>query len=261
MKKLLTLVVALLLAGSSYAQEPELYLEFDLMKVEEGQGAAYMETEDFWAGIHKQRALAGEMVGWDLWSLEPSGTDQGYQYMTVNLYGSLEAMMKGTTREALIAHAQKAFPDMSEEEVTAKFNATSGTRDLAVRVLLAEVDTTTGAPEMKVGMVATIAWMKAEDPSYEKAESEIFKPWHQKMVDAGAKSSWGMLRVLLPGGTDRYASHVVYNMFEDISQYVKAQDYQDATEPAFATRLGVQEGLKTRDMKSVKLARLIKVVR
>ena len=129
-----------------------------------------------------------------------------------------------------------------------------------MQVYLAEVDTTTGGPEMKVGMVATIAWMKAEEPGYEKAESEIFKPMHQKMVDAGAKSSWGMLRVILPGGTDRYASHVIYNMFEDISQYVKAMDYQ-GDELTGAARLAVQAGLKTRDMKSVKLARLIKMVR
>ena len=260
MKKVLTFVVAMLLSGSLYAQDSELYLLFEFMKVEQGQGAAYLETEEFWAGIHKQRALADETIGWDLWSLQPSGTDQGYQYMTVNLFGSREAMMKGTTGAALLEHAKKAYPNMTEEEVTAKFDATTDTRDLAVRVYLSEVDVTTGGPDMKVGTVANITWMKAKDPAYEKMESEIFKPWHQQMVDAGAKSSWGMLRVLLPAGSDRYASHIVVNMFENISQYVRAGDYQ-GPEPTLSTNLAVQKGLKTRDLKSMKLATLIKMVR
>lgn len=149
---------------------------------------------------------------------------------------------------------------MSEEEVTAKFNATSDSRDLAVRLYLKEVDTTTGGPDLEVGTMANITWMKAKDPAYEKMESEIFKPWHQQMVDAGAKSSWGMLRVILPGGSDRYASHIVVNMFQDVSQYVKAGDFQGA-EPTLVTNLAVQKGLKTRDLKSVKLATLVKMVR
>lgn len=260
MKKLLTFVAAMLLGGPLYAQDSELYLLFEFMKVEPAQEGAYLETEEFWAGIHKQRALAGETIGWDLWALQPSGTDQGYQYLTVNLFDSMEAMMKGTTGAALLEHAKKAYPDMTEQAVTAKFNATSDTRDLAVRLYLKEVDLTTGGPEMKEGTVAQIAMMKESDPSYEKMESEIFKPLHQQMVDGGAKSSWGMLRVLLPGGSDRYASHIIVNMYGDISQLVKSGDFE-GPEMSLATNLAVQEGLKTRDMKLVKLARLIKVVR
>jgi hypothetical protein len=261
MKKLVAFAAAAtLLSGSLYAQDSKLYLVLEFMKVKEGKTAAYLETEDFWAGIHKQRALAGETLGWDLWALEPSGTDQGYQYLTVNLFGSMEAMLKQGEAGALLAHAKKAYPKMTEREVAAKFNATSDTRELAVRLFLERVDNTKGGPEMKEGTIALIASMMASDGSYEKMESEIFKPWHQKMVDAGAKSSWIMARVMFPAGSDRYASHLIVNMYKDLAQYVAANDYQ-GPQSTLATDLAVQAGLKTRDMKSVRFATLIKMVR
>lgn len=89
----------------------------------------------------------------------------------------------------MLAHAKKAYPDLPEEEVEARSNATIDTRDLAVQLYLEEIGTTTGAPDMKKGTVALFTTMNALDPTYERAESEIFKPYHQQMVDDGAKSS------------------------------------------------------------------------
>ena len=258
MKKLLTFVTAMCLSAPLHAQESKLYLAFDYMKVEPGKEAAYLETEEFWAGIHKQRALAGETLGWDLWSLRPNGTEQGYQYLTVNLFDSMEAMLKEMTSDALLAHARKAFPRMSEKEVAAKLNATVQTRDLAMQLYLSEIDATKGGPEMEEGTVALITLVKATDPSYEKMESEIFKPGHQRMVDDGAKIFWNLSRVLFPAGSDRYASHVIANMYKDLSQYVRDSE---GPEMDLTTRLAVQAGLKTRDLKSVTLATLVKKVR
>ena len=99
---------------------------------------------------------------------------------------------------------------------------------------------------MKEGMVAVITAMMATDPSYEKVESEVFKPYHQQMVDAGAKSFWGLNRVIFPAGSDRYASHILATMYEDMSQYVEARGYE-VPESSLILDLAVQEGLKTRD--------------
>lgn len=260
MRKLLTLAAAMFLSGSLYAEGAELFLVFDFMKVEEGKYDAYLETEEFWSGIHKQRVLADEMVGWDLWALQPAGSEQGAQFLTVNLYDNLETMMQGVSVESLRAHAVKAYPDLSAEEIAARLDATADNRELGWQVYLKEIDTTTGGPEMKVGTVALITAMKAKEQGYERAESEIFKPWHQRMVDEGAKSSWGLLRVLFPAGDDRYASHIVYSMFEDVAQYVKARDYE-GPESDLLTDLSVQKGLETRDLRKVTFATLIKMVR
>ncbi len=78
MKRYLTLtgILCLLLVPGLRAQDnlpSELYLIFEFMRVDGEQSSAYMETEDFWEGIHQQRVKSGEIIGWDLWSLLPGG--------------------------------------------------------------------------------------------------------------------------------------------------------------------------------------------
>ncbi|HSQ47191.1 MAG TPA: hypothetical protein VLM44_09760, partial [Lutibacter sp.] len=81
MKKFLTLIAIILMGNTAVAQD-KLYLLFEFMKVDNEQEQAYMETESFWEKIHEQRTKNGEILGWDLWSLQPGGEDQGYQYLT-----------------------------------------------------------------------------------------------------------------------------------------------------------------------------------
>ncbi len=169
-------------------------------------------------------------------------------------------MMKGTTGSALLAHAKKAYPRMSEKEVTAKFNNTPNTRDLAERFFLEREDFTQGDFPMEVGTIATIDFMKASDPNYERMESEIFKPQHQAMVDRGEKGSWGLLDIVIPYGSDTYASHITVNMYRDWEQMLGGSP-GGGGESNLVQDLAVQEGLETRDMKKVYLARLVKKVR
>ena len=85
---------ALLMTLQLNAQD-KLYLVFEFMKVDNKQEAAYADTEEFWAKIHEQRVINGDIIGWDLWSLQPGGEDQHFQYMTVNLYDDPVKMMSG----------------------------------------------------------------------------------------------------------------------------------------------------------------------
>lgn len=85
MKKLLMLIAILLLDNTAIAQD-KLYLVFEFMKVDNEQESAYWETESFWEKIQVQRTKNGDILGWDLWSLQPGGEDQGFQYLTVTLY-------------------------------------------------------------------------------------------------------------------------------------------------------------------------------
>ena len=80
------------------------------MKVDNEQEAAYAETEAFWEKIHQQRAKNGDIIGWDLWALQPGGEDQGFQYMTVNLYNDPVKMMSGGDGDTFMASAKAAYP-------------------------------------------------------------------------------------------------------------------------------------------------------
>jgi len=201
MKKLIAVLLTAICWLVSIAQDEDpVYLLLEFMQVDNEQEAAYAETENFWEKIHQQRVQNGELVGWDLWALQPGGEIQNFQYLTVNVYDDPVKMMEGGTLESLMANAKKAYPDMSEDQILEKLNKSSKTRDLAVRVYLDLIETTDEDYDMPVGSITRINMMKTkpgQGANYVKAETKIFKPQHQKMVDAGKRGSWGLASVML----------------------------------------------------------------
>lgn len=263
MKRLfILLLLTLFIVELSPAQE-KLYLIFEFMKVDNEQEADYAKTEAFWEKIHQQRANNGDIIGWDLWALQPGGEDQGFQYMTVLLYSDPVKMMSGGDGGAFMVSAKAAYPNMSEEDLNKKISNSSKTRDLAVRLYLEQIDLTSGEFDMPIGTVASIDLMKASFANYakyEKAESETFKPMHQKQVDDGRKGSWGLLRVMSPIGSDVYTSHITVNMFNDYKQYFM-EGGSDGPELTDAQKKSIEEMPDLRDMKYVYMATLMKKVR
>jgi hypothetical protein len=260
MKKLLLLLAIVLLGNTAIAQE-KTYLLFEFMKVDNEQERAYAETEAFWEKIHAQRVKNGDIVGWDLWSLQPGGENQGYQYMTVNVYNDPVKMFSGAGD--FNAALKAAYPDMSDEELNEAMDKSAKSRDLAVRLYLEIVKKTTGDFNMEIGTLAAIGFMKVTGGSavYEKAELETFYPMHQAQVDAGAKGSWELIRVMSPAGSEAYTSHLTVNMYTGFDQYFKSNDAMWGAERSEEDAKKINEGIATRDMKAVSLATLIKKVR
>jgi len=259
MKKVLILFVAILMSTITTAQD-KLFLVFEMMEVDNSQESAYWDTEDFWEKIHQQRANNDEIIGWDLWQLLPGGEDQGYQYATVTLFSEKTAMFKGGN---LMKNAKAAYPDLTEDKLNKKLNSAADSRDLAIRIFMEQIATTSGDFTMKVGTVAFFDFMKVElgkYDAYEKAEMEVFQPMHQNQVDAGQKGSWGLIRFVVPRGSDTYASHMTVNMFNDFDQAF-APNSGGGMNLTPDQQKAVEKGIATRDMKSVTLARLVKMVR
>ncbi len=71
----------------------------------------YWETESFWEKLHEQRVKNGDIIGWDLWALSPSGTSQGHQYMTVTIFNDPVKMMQGGDFNKTM---EGAYPNMSQ---------------------------------------------------------------------------------------------------------------------------------------------------
>lgn len=258
MKKLLMIAFALLLTLQLNAQD-KLYLVFEFMKVDNKQEAAYAETEDFWEKIHEQRVKNGDIIGWDLWRLQPGGEDQHFQYLTVNLYDDPVKMMSGAGD--FDAALKAAYPNLSEEDIDRKMTLTAKSRDLAVRVYLEMIDSTEDDFEMPLGTIAGINMMKVEPANfdkYEKMESEIFKPFHQSDVDNGVRESWGLLRFMSPYGSDTYATHITVDMYKDYNQYFNPPEVAESPAPTEAQMKQINEGLATRNHRFVFTGTLIK---
>ena len=262
MKKLFTVSMICLMTISVMAQSnpKKLYLLFEFMQVNDEHGSDYMKVEDFWSGIHKQRIADKQITGWDLWSLTPAGTKQGSQFLTVTLFSSLKDMLQPGGFDDLVASAKKAYPKMTEKEINDMLDLTSPSRDIANQVYFEQVDMTKGDFQMKIGTIATLDIMKQLDDSYEKAESEIFKPWHQKWVDAGKVGSWQLLRTILPAGSEAYGTHMTVSMFKDAAQLAAFME-APMDDIDVLTQSAVKAGLATREWKEKKIATLIKMAR
>lgn len=257
MKNALIIIVAVLFSWNALSQDP-LYLTFELMKVEEGMGSDYWETESFWEKIHEQRIKNGDIIGWDLWSLSPSGTEQGHQYMTVTLFNDPVKMMGGGDFDKTM---DGAYPDMSEEDRNSKMDQTAKSRDLAVRVFLFEIATTGNDFEMPLGTLAQINFMKAKpgkSADYEEMESSVFKSIHEQRVAAGGMASWGLLRNMLGYTTEAYASHITVDMFEDWNQYFNGSGNVELTPEQQEAWNSIAD---IRDLKSTVFGTLVKKIR
>ena len=112
---------------------------------------------------------------------------------------------------------------------------------------------------MQVGTMLTMDIMKQLDDSYEKAESEIFKPWHQQMVNEGKKGSWRFLQTILPSGSMAYGTHLTVSMYKDEAQLAAFMENWGG-KMDYVTQLAVQQGIKTRDLKETKIGKLIMTV-
>lgn len=164
-------------------------------------------------------------------------------------------MLKAIGSLDVMAYAKKAYPNKSEKELIVMLEKTGLSRDMTNQVLFKLVDRTKGDFNMKIGTLATLDIMKQLDDNYEKVESDIFKPWHQKMVDSGKKGSWELLRAILPSGTEAYGSHITVSMYNDVNQLASFMEGEGG-EMDLMTNLAVKEGLKTRNWKEVKIAKL-----
>ena len=262
MKTLLTLTLVFYISLGVQAQEKssQLYLLFEFMQVDSHNSGDYWQVEDFWSGIHKQRVADKSILGWDFWSINPNGTKQGSQYLTVTLFPSLQSMLQAINSFDVMGYAKKAWPKMTEKELIAMFDKTGKARDLANQVLFKQVDKTNDEFTMKVGTMITMDIMKQVDDSYEKVESEIFKPWHQDMVAKGKKGSWQLLRTILPAGSEAYGTHLTVSMYKDAAQLAGFMEGAGG-DMDMKTSLAVKEGLKTREWREVKVAMLQMMVR
>ncbi|MCJ7468443.1 MAG: hypothetical protein MUO53_17320 [Maribacter sp.] len=264
MKKLLIFSLLIMFSTTVIAQD-KLFLTFEFMKVDNEQDADYNATEEFWQKIQEQRVKNGDILGWDLWALSPGGEQQGFQYLTVTLYNDPVKMMDGSSWTHFMERAKAVYPNMSETDLIDKLNSSSKTRDLAVRIYAEQIAATTGfsPAEMVVGTIAEIDMMKVDMMAYdkyEKAEMEIFQPLHQKSVNAGEKSSWGLIRFMLPLGSDTYASHMTVSMFKNYSQALNQNiNYSEGATPT--NTKAMQEGIAARDLKYVYFANLIRMAR
>ena len=253
----------MLFTASATAQEgnapPTRYFSIEFMSVDDTQGDAYMQVEAFWKEIHKARVANGDIQGWDLWSLSPGGSNQGYQYMTMSYYSDPVTMMTGGDFGAAFA---QAYSDLPQQEFNEMWSMTGTSRDIAERYYVREIDfIASDSLVVETGMVAFLDFMKAKPGAgseYVKAELDLFRPRHAMQIEAGGKEFWNLMSVMVPYGSEVEATHFTANIFSGWDQVFSTVDVPD---PSANQQTMMQRGMNLRDHRFTYVATLIDFVR
>ena len=186
--------------------------------------------------------------------------EQGYQYLTVTVFDDAVKALDGGD---VWAAARKAYPTLTDEELSKKLSHGAKSRMLCKRMFLAIINSTKDEFKIDVGTVAKLNFMEVMEGKYhdyERAEDELFKPMHQKRVDEGKLSHWGVAKVLLPAGEKVKTTHLTYDMFKDYKHFVDSHNDGDAEKPDEATIKKMKDALQTRSLNWMYIGQLVKSV-
>ncbi|GAB3663948.1 hypothetical protein GCM10028791_39500 [Echinicola sediminis] len=265
MKKLFCFVIVLaFVCEYAIAQVGHQYLVIEFIKVESTQMVDFSENKNFLEKIYREAVKQGEVKGWDLWTLQ-STPDQGeFQYVTITYYDDPVKMMNGMTDDNFVNYAKKVYSsEMSDNQIEMIVANAVKNRDLAMRAYMVEVASTEDDFEYKQGALASFDLMKAVEGrfnEYEHVETDLYRPYKQKRIDAGMLGHWKFLRTALPMGSEADYTHMTLNFYDNYVQFFNAMEYQDL-DVSEEQMVALEEGLSSRDMRWVYLATLLKSIR
>jgi hypothetical protein len=263
MKKILILwICGMFWAGSLSARESQ-FMVFEFVKVENDQIFDYIEFKDLMEKVYRQALNDKKITGWDFWSLQSGNGHSDFQYIMVTYYNDPVKMMDGLDEKSMMNYTRIAYPHLNDSQVKKLFEESLTMRDMTMRLYMREIAETSDNFQVKTGVLASFDLMKAAEgrfDSYEKAESEVFKPIHQKRIEQGLMGHWSFMRTALPLGSEAKSTHLTVNMYKDYMQFFNSQAYEDMNQTD-EQRKAVNEGLNSRDQKWVYLATLKNVVR
>ena len=87
--KTLASILLLSITFSGFSQDNATVV-ISYMKVPPGFTGKYLEFEDGWKDIHRERLARGHITGWQLWEKMYSGAGDEYQYITLTWYRNFQ---------------------------------------------------------------------------------------------------------------------------------------------------------------------------
>jgi len=260
---LITLVLAfflgcLPLAGKAQ-NEPTVFAIVDFMKAKPGADDKYLDIEkNVWKPLHQERVNQGKIIGWILYRVLYTGTDDAYNYVTMTLFdnpANLEDPWAGID-PAKILPGRDTEKDMQQ---------TDQARDLVKSYLIMRQDEVIpegGPGEIKYIEIDYMKVKPGNDAAYLDFERNIWKPIHKEFINADTRAGWSLWSMIFPGGSANDYQYITANYFSDFSK-IGAADYDAAIKkahPAKKTTELDQLALKTRDLVRSELWQILDIV-
>jgi hypothetical protein len=198
--------------------EPSLYVQFDYMKSKTNNYA--LIEHDIWKPIHEHRITNRDLMFWGLYEVTfPSGSEREYDYVTINLYSSIEALENGMgdlEDWVRLAHPGTELIEIEKNTLSARDLVWSETFEVLSQAF---------PPKPVPGKYVMANRMKVtpgRELAYEKMEKEIYLPAHKIAADNGLRTNWHLLKRFAPRGTEYGYNYMTLDVYEHLSQMVNA---------------------------------------
>jgi hypothetical protein len=200
---------------------PSLFVVVDYMKVESENHEKYLEVEqEIWKPLHQERINQGIIVGWYLYAIEFSGTQDNYNYVAISMYDSAKNLENPWNQEI----PENVHPNMKINEI---LDQTFQSRENVKSELFYSIATAPPIPLEIPASYLEVNFMQVEPEKfdeYELLESEIWLPIHNESIQSGRTAGWGLWRSLFPRGAGQPYQYITLNSFSKFS-YVFQSDF------------------------------------
>lgn len=218
-----SLIVAMLIfftiSETCLAQEEEpIYTVVNFMKVKQGGGADYVNMEKtYWKPIHQELVKEGKILGWYLYGIPYTGTDDEYNYVTVTHVKGSSNMEEEWYRTELLT---KVHPEMELQEFISK---TLESRELVRNRLLQWTLQSFPDTPREPNRYAVVNYQKSiPEFNYYGLRSDHVKPAFDIAVKEGKVGGWGLWVTIFPSGDElgyNWISADFYDKFDQIGAY------------------------------------------
>ena len=210
------------------AQESNPLIVVDLMKVEPENASSYVEIEqNIWKPIHQERIKKGLIVGWVMYEVMYAGSDDPYNYVTVNVYANppnLENPYQGMVFKDI--HPDKDLN--AEMEKTAKLRKVTRSQ-LMSRSNFAYPEGAEGTADYQY---IVVNYMKTlPGGNFMQLEEELAKPVSQQLIKNGNWAGWTVWSNVFPRGSVMESDVVTVDYYPDFST-IGTVNYRGAFEQA-----------------------------
>ncbi len=246
-----------IMPGMVIAQEnTNLLIEVGLMKVKPGDASNYVELEQkIWKPIHQERINQGKLVGWILYQVMYTGTDDPYNYATVNVYAN-PANLENRTQGIDVEKVHPGIDIQKEYEKTLK------AREMVQVQLMSRANYAYpgGGQSPAPYKYIVVNYMKTiPGGNFMQVENELAKPVAQELIKNGDWAGWSVWSNVFPRGTGMESNIVTVDYFSDFSK-VGAASYQEAFKKAHPDKDWSEFGEKVGNSRIMVRSELWKVI-
>lgn len=218
------------LLGNAQENDPPLFALVECMKVKPENEDRYLEVEkSIWKPLHLERAKQGNIVGWFLYKVRFTGTDDKYNYVTVTLFADPLKIEDPWNN----IDPAKILPG---KDLDKAMQETGESRDLvssAVITRQASVYREGGPGDFIFIQVDYMKVEQGKEDEYWDVETNVWKPIHQEFIKAGSRVGWSLWGRIFPAGAGLDYQFVTVNYMADWSK-IGAANFTDAFSKAHA---------------------------